>query len=1548
MSGFARLVGLLLALCCAARAEQVVISKIMYHPPADRPEYFELYNNTATPFDIANWRVIKAVEYEFPDFSSNQPQRTFLKPFERIVLSEAPPSVVRNAYGIPDSIRIFGPWKGKLKNGEDRITVQDKNGVVVCSVKYGDRGHWPRSADGPGHALVLQNPNRTVDDWRNWAASDLPGGSPGQNPIPHEEIPIADPHLGLNQGLALIEYTNVWKYDETVLPLRAGERAGGDARPPRVAAAGVKWYEPKFDDSQWLSGAGVLGFTKEKPLPPPGQKTSLKKERQLTYYFRKQFVVERDLSEFRIALDQIIDDGAVYYLNGKEIARVRMPEGPITSKTPAAQNVRDPVEELNAFEIDPKLLPVGTNLLAVEVHQDRTNSSDVAFALRVRAYRGSKLPVVVNELALLPNNGGFIELFNPSTNSVNLKNCFVTDTTEDLRKTQIKSDLVIAPAGLVALGFAQLGLSPTSPANVYLIDPDGSTLIDGVGATFVGDMRPIGRKPAGSKAWFRFPEPTRSAPNDVRESSPPLKLNEIHFTRGGVDWIELYNPLPSEASLAGLVLSTHRDLRRQIPLSGKIGGRGFASWTLSLPIGKEEINIYLIDSENRVVDCHTFGPPKIGESWQALPDGSNEWYSTPGATRNSPNQPERNRDVIINEIMYDAPKSAHTSEYIELFNRGNNLVDLSDWELTDAVRFKFAPGTQIAPQAFLVVAANAARMKEVYGSIPVIGNYSGKLHNRGDLVRLIDRWGNLVNQVDFKAEGDWPRLAKGKGSSIELINPAMDNSLSSAWRDSDESAKSTMREYAVTGTYEELHIKGAPADYKELHFHLVGDAHVALENIVLAEQENGTNLIVNGTRLSDDGLSAKGWLCQGTHWASFITNGQLHLVADGRGDNRPNRAEIDVTGMNKKDQCVLKFNARWIYGIPRLIAQTWDHSIAGSFPIDVPPNLGTPGKPNSCLLASPPPQVDALSHSPAVPHSTNTVTFTASIHSATPLRMVELLYRIDNEKGDGLWTNLLMTPASTARAPDGSSPSALNGARGARGETRLFETRDTTCTTQLVGPKSQGQIFQFYVRATAANGTTCVLPRNGAEEPAMFVVDNRRVPRDLRTARFIVSAHDLNAIADGNTPRFQFKYPRHSNRYFNATFISNEQEIFYNGKIRNSGSPWTRGGGLDRPKFKLPEDRPFRSHHHFYFDNDAAGGNYNNRVTRYWLYLMGHASAENEVIRVVVNNFGIDLREDTEPVHNDLLDRSFHLGSKGQLYRIDDEWWFIDNWDRDQRDAEWAYKASDNPGRYRTEWMKRTNEEEDDFSDLIKFFKVVSENKYTQSEIERYLDTDAILRYSVVRAYIADWDTFTMGRGKNAFFYQRPTDGRFQFLQWDSDLAFGDPNSGFTGGRISSWIDKPYNRRLHNYYLAEFNQKYTKDSLRFRTWLEQEHNASTVSKFNTNFYLSWCSNREPAVLRELGADYQRPLVITPPNQGRMVTNEIITLTGAAPITLRTIRLEQQPEALPVWKDAAHWRFTNVHLNPGPNKFGVKGMDRGGKVLQETSVTVLRTNAPPVE
>ena len=92
-----------------ARAEQVVFSEIMYHPPDTRPEYVEVYNNTATPFDIAQWRLRGGVDYDFPAFAAGNPARTFLKPFERILLSPVDEGTLRAVYNIPPNVRIYGP-----------------------------------------------------------------------------------------------------------------------------------------------------------------------------------------------------------------------------------------------------------------------------------------------------------------------------------------------------------------------------------------------------------------------------------------------------------------------------------------------------------------------------------------------------------------------------------------------------------------------------------------------------------------------------------------------------------------------------------------------------------------------------------------------------------------------------------------------------------------------------------------------------------------------------------------------------------------------------------------------------------------------------------------------------------------------------------------------------------------------------------------------------------------------------------------------------------------------------------------------------------------------------------------------------------------------------------------------------------------------------------------------------------------------------------------------------------------------------------------------
>jgi hypothetical protein len=972
-------------------------------------------------------------------------------------------------------------------------------------------------------------------------------------------------------------------------------------------------------------------------------------------------------------------------------------------------------------------------------------------------------------------------------------------------------------------------------------------------------------------------------------------------------------------------------------LAGSVDATGFTGITVNFPVTDGDVTLYLVDGANTVLDCRLFGRPSRGATLQAFPDGSSEWYASTNSTRGSANQVERHEEVVINEIMYDPPSNQVDGEYIELYNRGANTVDLSGWQITEGVNFRIPAGVSIPAGGYLVVAANAARFRDVYGDLPVVGDFRGRLSNNGDLIRLLDAWGNLADEVDYRVRGDWPEWAGGGGSSMELLDPWLDNSLASAWADSDESNKAPLRAYSFQGIYRQLRTLGSTTDYREIYLHLVNDGHVVLEDIGFFDYAAQSNLLSAPLRLSTNGLSASGWLCQGTHWASYVTNNQFHIVAEGRGDNRANRVEIDVPGLSVNKTFGIQFRARWICGSSRLVFSTWDHSIATSFQLEMPEHLGTPGRPNSRRLSSPPPQVDALRHDPPVPRSSQNVRVTARVSSVAPLAAVTLFHRRDTTAGNAAW-------ATTPMFDDG-----------VRGGDETAE--DGLYTAELTEYKSPGRVVQFYVAARTADGLTSLLPRWGEARPALYAVDDSNRPKDLRLARFIVSQYDLGALSSGNSAMYGYHFPYVANHYKNATFISNEKDIFYNAKIRNSGSPWTRGGTLERAKWKLPEDRRFRGHIKFYYDNDPEAGRlFNNRIARYWLYLLGHPVSENEFIRVIINSGSATLREDTEPVANDFLDRNFENGAQGELYRIDDEWWFTDSWERAYRDADWSYKNTDNPGRYRTEWMKRTNEEEDDFSALIAFFKTVSSG-YSQADIERWLDPYATMKMFVVRGYIDDWDFISLSRGKNGYFYRRASDGVFQFLHWDSDLTFGNPSAALYSGKpgVAPWIIKPYNLRIFYYYLAELIGQFTTGSARLNTWLQLEEDASNAFLIDANRYLNWCATRDDFARGRLGANYTRPFVVaTGGGQPIETATNMITLDGAAPYGVFAVVVDGHPEATLTWSGATNWTLADIRLKAGENRLNIRAVDQwgnlvarsGGGSFQATVVVNVTANPPP--
>ncbi|MEM7386306.1 MAG: lamin tail domain-containing protein, partial [Verrucomicrobiota bacterium] len=982
-------------------------------------------------------------------------------------------------------------------------------------------------------------------------------------------------------------------------------------------------------------------------------------------------------------------------------------------------------------------------------------------------------------------------------------------------------------SGSATLNLSETGWAPAGDLVLYLSNPGGDVL-SAIDTSVTLDGRALGRKPSGSGQWFLFLDGTPGQPNgSTGRGGLTLSLNEMQRDGALVERVELFNSGEGQVDLAGLYLSSVADHSNRIPLSGVIGANGFVDIETAFPVGiSGEVTVYLVTGNGVVIDADLVDFAETTNGAQVYPDGGAEWYLTSTFTPGASNDPGIETSIVIHELMVDPPSNSRNQEFIELYNRGTGSIDLSGWELDEGVDYVFPPGTQIGAGDYLVVGAEPDFLQVSNA----LGPWEGTLRNKGERVRLVDALGNLVDQVDYRIGGRWPELAGGDGSSLEMTHPDMDNDFPNAWGSSDESDKTTFQSYSLTGTFRQLRTEGSSSDYKELHFHLVGDAHVILRNIRLQRNGSGSNLLTNGTRRSTNGSSSSGWLCQGTHHGSDFTGSEFHLRSTGHGDNRPNRVEIDVPGLTANNSYTLRFEARWVSGKPRLIAQTWDHSIGGTFLLPVAENPGTPGEENSVAVNRAAPQVASIEHRPVVPTSSDPVRILARVEGSLSPSSVTVWHRADSSGGNQPWSN-----------------SAMNDA-GNNGDEK---PGDGIYTTTLTSYQSNRSIAQFYVEAVGANGALTRMPKQGRDRPAMWVVDNQSIDTDLRTERFVISAYDLDALTqNGESSKFSYNFPRLSNQYFNMTFISNEEKVIYGCEARKSGSPWTRSGGsnLSRGKWKTPPDQPFRGRVKTSIDDDASNADrrHNNRLPRYWLYLLGHPVNENEFIQHIINGGGANLRESVEPVANDFLDRNFEDGTDGELYRIDDEWWFTDNWDRSSRNADWGYKDTDEPTRYHTEWMKRSRETDYDYSALISMIKTVSDVPFTEAQAERIWDPDLMNLNAAVRGYMGDWDTFTLNRGKNGYLYRKSTDGRFMLLHWDSDLAFRSTSERFLGNLsgVRNYFTKPYNDRLFNHYLNELTTKYTRNSTRLQAWFDAEEASSRDWSMNRGKYEAWFSGRE--------------------------------------------------------------------------------------------------------
>jgi len=983
-------------------------------------------------------------------------------------------------------------------------------------------------------------------------------------------------------------------------------------------------------------------------------------------------------------------------------------------------------------------------------------------------------------------------------------------------------------------------------------------------------------------------------------STAKLRINELHFTGSTVNWVEIQNYSTSSHSASGLYLATQKDLFDKVALSGTVNAGAYASFNTTFAAdGSGNITIYLVDSSNNVLDAHKLqqvaGRNSLQAIWPPQPVAKPawhlfrqdaEWYGSTSFTQNVVNAPAGiTTAIVINEIMCDPMSEQQQAKYIELYNNSASPVSVAGWKLRNAVDFDFPTGTSIPANGYLIVASNKTYLQGVFPSATIVGDWDGKLSGNADYIRLVDQNGNLADEVDYKVGGDWPEMKTFKGSSLELINPNMDNNRASAWRASDESNKTSFANYKITGTYQEnaggrddtffgttpgqpqtLNAWGASqSDYRELQMYLNRDGEVIVKNVKITTDPNGggSNMLSNPNVKSSNGSSSSGWLCQGTHGESWMDGGtsELHIVSTGHGNMYPNHCEVDATAngsIQPGTQYTISFDARWVRGYPRLISHIWNYSIGGSLMISVPNNLGTAGSVNSRYNSTTPPQVDSVLHSPAVPKSTDAVKVTARV-TAPGTPTVQVFHRADSVNNGNSYSQQTMFD-------DGTNGDVI--------------ANDGVYTASVTSHQVNNRVVQFYVRATHNSQTSLCPPTplaTGANgelnpHPAMWVVDNRTIPSNHRRQRFILSANTIDRMKSNNSPSFgapkpeyNYKHGRVSNDKFPAVFIHNESDVYYQCEFREGGSRWHRtlDAKLEAAKWKIPDDRLFRKHGKFAYDHDLdygqdyynggppypyAGG-INTRVICYLLYLMGYESVnEAEWAWTILNPSeypDYDLKVDDELTDNDLISRTFENGSNGELYKVFEKWWLKDDYGDTFGQPDWVYKGTHDQIRYIQDYPLRSQELDSDYAPLTDMFKIVSDSGSSRELQERAMDIHSILIEEAVRGVCGDWD-----RGsKNGYIYRRPDNNKMTTLNWDNDASFtpndgnnmvingqsgpqpGSPGNG-TALRpmFGTWVNQPWIRRYINYYLTELIDGYANSgNSRLGAWLTAQKNAPAAA-----------------------------------------------------------------------------------------------------------------------
>jgi len=147
--------------------------------------------------------------------------------------------------------------------------------------------------------------------------------------------------------------------------------------------------------------------------------------------------------------------------------------------------------------------------------------------------------------------------------------------------------------------------------------------------------------------------------------------------------------------------------------------------------------------------------------------------------------PQKRQKLTISEINYRSADSLDAGDWIELYNYGDDIIDLGNWWLKNGEEshiYEIPWNISLAPDSFLVIANNLEKFHSNYPDVGnVIGPFEFGFDSNGEAIRLFDANEEQYLEMTYDDEAPWPDNVSGTGRTLQLGHPQADLNNPGSW-----------------------------------------------------------------------------------------------------------------------------------------------------------------------------------------------------------------------------------------------------------------------------------------------------------------------------------------------------------------------------------------------------------------------------------------------------------------------------------------------------------------------------------------------------------------------------------------------------------------------------------------------------------------------------------------------------------------------------------------------------------------------------------------------